>query len=55
MTRCTRCHRPMKAPSPSGFGPVCARAMLGAKPARVAKAPVKRDAMTSDLFEVAHG
>ena len=23
MTICQRCHRPLKNPSPSGFGPVC--------------------------------
>lgn len=27
MTICLRCHRPLKNPSPSGFGPVCAKAV----------------------------
>lgn len=27
MTICQRCHRPLKNPSPSGFGPVCAKAI----------------------------
>lgn len=25
MTHCIRCHRPMKAPSPDGYGPKCRR------------------------------
>lgn len=26
MTICIRCHRPLKNPSPTGYGPVCAKA-----------------------------
>ena len=51
--RCAKCNRAMKKPSPSGYGPVCARAMFGAKPERQKREPVKRDERTADLFEVA--
>lgn len=27
MTICLRCHRPLKRPTESGFGPVCAKAV----------------------------
>ena len=27
MNICLRCHRPLKNPSPTGFGPVCAKAV----------------------------
>lgn len=33
--RCIRCHRPLKHASSTGMGPVCLRAVTGAKPARV--------------------
>jgi hypothetical protein len=32
--KCARCSRPLKNPSTTGMGPVCARAVLGAKPRR---------------------
>ena len=52
MTRCNRCGRVLKAPTPTGLGPKCALYVLGAKPRRVAKVdlPVKRDELTRDLF-----
>lgn len=52
MTRCTRCGRRLKAPTPSGLGPVCQLAVLGRadKPKRTEKTPVKRDERTGDLF-----
>jgi hypothetical protein len=37
VTRCAKCNRPMKAPSASGMGPVCERAMLGMKARRVTR------------------
>lgn len=40
MTICLRCHRPLKRPTESGLGPVCARAVM---PAPAADEP--------DLFE----
>lgn len=51
--RCAKCNRAMKKPSLTGYGPVCARAMFGAKPERVKREPVKRDALTADLFSPA--
>lgn len=33
--KCARCNRQLKNPAPSGYGPKCATAVLGAKPARV--------------------
>ncbi len=50
--KCARCSRPLKKPSPTGYGPVCARAVLGAKPRAKKREPVKRDSQTADLFEV---
>ncbi len=32
---CAKCGRALKNPSPSGYGPVCQRAVLGSKPGRV--------------------
>ena len=51
MTHCTRCGRRLKAPTENGLGPKCALYVLGAKPRRAAKAEVKRDPRTKDLFE----
>ena len=52
---CARCNRTLKRdPVRIGelcLGPKCARAMFGAKPERVKREPVKRDALTADLFE----
>lgn len=52
MTRCIKCHRPLKAPTPTGMGPVCARAVMGVKPKAPAieRRPVKRDELTGELF-----
>lgn len=54
---CTRCGRTLKAPTPTGMGPVCAAAVLGVKPKRE-KLPrlfdrarrARRDERTPDLF-----
>lgn len=52
MIRCTRCHRPMRAPSETGLGPKCQVAVLGRKPKpRKVSARVERDERTADLFE----
>ena len=53
MTTCIRCGRTLKAPTPTGMGPVCARAVLGVKPRRERSegVPVKRDDRTRDMFE----
>jgi hypothetical protein len=32
---CLRCHRPLRNPSPTGYGPVCARIRGAAAPASV--------------------
>lgn len=32
MTVCIRCHRPLKAPTATGMGPVCARAARAQEP-----------------------
>lgn len=53
MMRCLRCGRSLKNPSPSGYGPTCARAVLGAKPKRVRLFDRRRatsDANQPDLF-----
>jgi len=51
--KCAHCHRKLKRPSETGYGPVCLRALFGAKPKRIKAEPVKRDERTRDLFEVA--
>ena len=48
--KCNRCGKPCR-PSESGFGPKCERYVMGSKPRRAAKAEVKRDPRTKDLFE----
>lgn len=50
MTRCARCNRQLKEPSPSGLGPRCALYVLGRKEKRQAREPVKRDERTADMF-----
>lgn len=47
--RCSKCGRRMKAATPSGMGPVCARAMLGAKQKR-RRAAAPLDARQRDFF-----
>lgn len=55
MIRCTRCHRPMRAPSETGLGPKCQMAVLGRKPKpRRVVVTAARDERTADLFEVRH-
>ena len=52
---CSRCHRPLKHASSTGMGPVCLRAVTGAKPARVRlfdRRPAGKDARQVELFEV---
>jgi hypothetical protein len=51
MTHCIRCGRTLKAPTATGLGPTCERYVMGSKPRRAAKAEVKRDPRTKDLFE----
>jgi hypothetical protein len=46
---CTKCGRRLKNPSPNGMGPVCARAVLGAKHKRQRAEP-QRDERTRDMF-----
>lgn len=46
---CMKCGRRLKNPSPNGYGPVCSRAVLGAKHRRQRAEPV-RDEATGDLF-----
>lgn len=53
--KCNRCRRELKNPSPSGYGPVCLRAITGSKPASVRLFSVKvqrSDERQNDLFEV---
>lgn len=50
---CAKCGRTLKNPSPSGFGPVCLRAVTGAKPARVRlfdRRPAGKDERQVELF-----
>ncbi len=49
MTVCTRCHRPLKQPTETGMGPVCARA------ARVQPVPAhERDLFGYDIDKAVH-
>jgi hypothetical protein len=51
MTRCAKCNRPLLRPSESGYGPVCARSLFGAKPRRVKRENRKgADERTPDMF-----
>lgn len=51
---CTRCGRHLKNPSPTGMGPRCALAVLGAKPRRSLfdPKPRKSDPRQDDMFAV---
>lgn len=59
--RCVMCGRPMNRPAlqlgKMALGPKCARraGLIQPKAPRQAAEPVYRDALTRDLFEVAHG
>lgn len=49
MTVCVKCHRPLKAPTPTGMGPVCARA------ARIQPVPAhERDLFGYDIDKAVH-
>lgn len=49
MTVCTRCHRPLKQPTETGMGPVCARA------ARIQPVPAhERDLFGYDIDKAVH-
>lgn len=51
--KCNRCRRELKNPSPTGYGPKCAAAVLGTKPARVRlfdRRPAPRDERQEELF-----
>ena len=51
--RCAKCSRPLKRPAPSGYGPVCAAAVLGVKPRRARrldKTPPVADERQVELF-----
>ncbi len=48
---CQRCGRRLKSEPVNGFGPDCARMVLGVRAKRVKKEAVRRDTKTRDLFE----
>lgn len=51
--KCLRCARTLKNPAPSGYGPKCAIAVLGAKPTRARKVDhkvVRVDERQTDMF-----
>lgn len=54
MTTCTRCGRKLTNPGIGGMGPVCARAVLGAKPKRIhlfdRRRTAGKDERQPDLF-----
>lgn len=54
--KCARCSRQLKNPSPSGYGPKCATAVLGVQPVRVrrfSRAKQMRDVRQQEIvFEV---
>lgn len=52
MIRCQRCSRPLKRATPTGYGPVCATAVLGIQPgkSRTERAQHK-DVRQVELFE----
>lgn len=49
--KCIRCGRRLTREPIEGMGPTCARYVLGAKPKREKREPVKRDAQTMELFQ----
>jgi hypothetical protein len=50
--KCTRCGRRLKTSGIQGMGPVCARAVLGAKPAKVKREDRRsNDARQMELLE----
>lgn len=50
--KCARCNRQLKKPAPTGYGPVCATAVLGVQPgkSRTERAQHK-DVRQVELFE----
>jgi hypothetical protein len=49
--KCMRCGRRLKNPAPSGYGPKCAAAVLGVKPARARRvAKGGADVRQTDMF-----
>lgn len=50
MMRCIRCNRKLTREPIEGMGPTCARAVLGRKPKREKREPVKRDEWTREMF-----
>ena len=51
---CQGCHRPLKHPTPTGYGPVCAQrlGLTPTKPRRAARAKVARQlALTSRILD----
>lgn len=51
---CQGCHRPLKHPTPTGYGPICAQrlGLTPAKPRRAARAKVARQlALTSRILD----
>lgn len=50
---CARCGRALKNAAPSGYGPVCLRAVTGSKPKRTRlfdRKPQKADERQVDMF-----
>lgn len=53
---CQGCHRPLKHPTPTGYGPVCAQrlGLTTSKPRRAARAKVARQlALTARILDQA--
>nr|DAG84896.1 MAG TPA: zinc-ribbon containing domain protein [Caudoviricetes sp.] len=53
--KCARCNRPLKNPTSNGYGPKCATAVLGARPARsrhTSRRPAGKDERQVELFSV---
>ena len=48
--KCTRCGRTLKRPPVHGMGPVCLRAVTGAKPKRIRRAAAPNEKQVA-LFE----
>ncbi len=51
--KCARCNRPLKNPAQNGYGPKCAAAVLGTKPARVrltGRRPTGKDERQTEMF-----
>lgn len=51
--KCAKCGRQLTRPAPTGYGPKCATAVLGARPARsrhTSRRPAGKDERQTEMF-----